>query len=945
MCVETKMLDENDELLRLQSRFSLDKKGNCKWKFVLIKRTDKMKTNLKSLLKRMLTMSLVLTLVFSLTNTTFAEQETWNKGEISSFVPSFEHQTYESSEWTKSLVDLYQLNWYENPSRQVLKGEFMLVQLRVIQAALERQGLTILSVENEILNFKDNDTLPAAVQEEAKILKSLGILSGTPEGYMAMTNPIKRSEAAKVIATFNNKVLSINSIKSPKVFTDTKGHWSEHNISIAYQISLLNGMSNTTFNPDQSLTLEQTLQILENEIGYGGIRRVDIAKAMNETFNVTVNTDLSNNIIFKNSYVKYEEKMKTYGFYKMYDNQSAKSDEAVTKAEALKLALSVTLNTDELDGYSEKDEEYPGAIWVNYAKTMGVTKEEINITNYKDKATYIDVISYFEACKVLLKKDLPVNSVEVYLKDMSTYKAEEQVAIKDMVANKIIYLLTDNLNANDYIFKGQLNELAVNYAQQYNTIVEMGEQINKSPEKMPSNASLFPYILTNIDKSIYEKPFFSRDHKASMTAKDLYITRKETFPQAKYISEEFFKDILNIDYRTITVESFKKSLSRYMIFAANDKSIEEYVKYVKENEVIMKGNAQFQSPVFYYDGVTFRTRLKLDFEVINSKTNENLLYPDLNDSSASIYGEKKYTIIVDYYLASSTGNGNMYIVKHELYDAILDKENCRITKELDFKLNKTSAYPGDSFAVFVSNTNSAENFSVTAPFYTNKIRFYKYKDGFIGLIPIYAWSTPGKYQVKATNSQTKLLTTLDVEILPKAFDVQYLKVAKSTVAIKTTNNSAKDQVYFDAARANPIQEKLWDGAFIQPVKGKITTEYSATRYTNDNPTPSRHLAIDIANISGTPIMASNNGKVVLAKELIITGNTIVIDHGLGVFTSSFHLSKIQVKEGDFVKKGDIIGKMGSTGYSTGSHLHFAIWKDGTFLNPWTFFENDPIEFK
>ncbi len=896
-----------------------------------------MKTNLKSILNRMLTLSLVITLAFSLTNSVYAVQEPGNNGEMA--------QTYESSAWTESLVDLYQLDWYENPSRPVLKGEFMLVQLRVIQAALERQGLTTLSGQSESLNFKDNNTLTEPVQEEAKILKSLGILSGTPDGYMALTNPIKRSEAAKVIAGFNNKIFKINSLQSPKVFIDTRSHWSEKNISIAYQISLLNGMSKTACKPDESLTLEQTMQILENEIGYGGIRRVDVAKAMSDTFKVTLNADLSNNLILKNAYVKYEDKMNTYGFYKMYNNLSAKSDEAVTKAEAIKIALSVTLNTDTLDGYSEEDEEYPNAVWVSYAKTIGVTKEDINITNYKDQATYIDVISYFEACKVLLKKDLQVNSVEVYLSDMATYQVEEQLAIKDMVANKIIYLMGDQLNAHDYIFKGQLNELAVNFAQHYNTMVDEGEQINNEPEKMPSNAGLFPYILTNIDNSIYEKPGFLRNDKASMTAKDLYAVRKETFPQAQYVSEEFFKDILNIDYQTITVESFKKSLSRHMIFPPNDKSIEAYVKYVKANEVIIKGSAQFQSPVFYFDGVTFRTRLKLDFEVIHSITRENLLYTDLNDASISIINKKKkYDIFADYYLTSTTENGKLYIDKHPLYDAVLDKENCGITKKLEYKLNKTSAYPGDSFAIFVSNTDSAEDFSVMAPFYSSSIRFYKHEDGFMGLVPIYAWSTPGKYQIKVTNTQTKLLTTLDVEILSKAFDVQYLKMPISTSTMNTTDNSAKDQVYFDAARANPVQEKLWEGPFIQPAKGRITTEYNATRYTNDNPIPSRHLAIDLANTVGTPILASNRGKVVLAKKLIVTGNTIVIDHGLGVFTSSYHLSEIQVKEGDLVAKGSVIGKMGSTGYSTGSHLHFAIWKDGTFLNPWTFFKEDPIEF-
>ena len=261
-----------------------------------------------------------------------------------------------------------------------------------------------------------------------------------------------------------------------------------------------------------------------------------------------------------------------------------------------------------------------------------------------------------------------------------------------------------------------------------------------------------------------------------------------------------------------------------------------------------------------------------------------------------------------------------------------------------FSLNQTSVYPGDTIAVFVSGLNKG-GFTVNAPFYDKTINFYPYNKGYVGFIPIYAWLTPATYQIKAYVNGSDLIKTFDIEVLPKKFDVQHLIVDESTATILTNDNAAKDQVYFDRARSNPIQKKLWESAFIQPVAGTITTDYCSTRYTNNNSTPSRHLAIDIANDLGTPIKASNNGKVVLAKKLITTGNTIVIDHGMDIFTSYFHMSELLVKEGDFVSKRDVIGKMGSTGYSTGSHLHFAIWMDGTFLNPWTFFSKDPIDFK
>jgi uncharacterized protein YjdB len=249
---------------------------------------------MKTALKKILTMVVILTLVLSFTNTVFASEGSWNCGEKVNYVPINENSYYRPSDWTSGLTQEYQLKWYENPMNQVLKGEFMLVELRTIQASLERQGFSRLSANGEILDFVDKNSLVPNAQEEAKILKSLGILSGTPEGYMEMDKPIKRSEAAKVITYMNDRVLKIPASRDAKVFYDTIGHWAESSISYAYQIGLLNGVSDTNFDPDGPLTLEQTFQILENEVGYYGITRQDVAKAMNQTFKVTLNPTYSN---------------------------------------------------------------------------------------------------------------------------------------------------------------------------------------------------------------------------------------------------------------------------------------------------------------------------------------------------------------------------------------------------------------------------------------------------------------------------------------------------------------------------------------------------------------------------------------------------------------------------------------------------------------------------
>ncbi|MBA4337051.1 hypothetical protein C0416_04760 [bacterium] len=125
----------------------------------------------------------------------------------------------------------------------------------------------------------------------------------------------------------------------------------------------------------------------------------------------------------------------------------------------------------------------------------------------------------------------------------------------------------------------------------------------------------------------------------------------------------------------------------------------------------------------------------------------------------------------------------------------------------------------------------------------------------------------------------------------------------------------------NAAKANSTPEQLWDGPFIVPTEGTITLTFGDTLYINDKFSGS-HFGIDYANVEGTPINASNSGIVKLAEETMSYGNTIVIDHGQNVFTMYLHLNEISVKKDQQVQKGELIGLMGSTGVSTGSHLHF-----------------------
>ncbi len=116
---------------------------------------------------------------------------------------------------------------------------------------------------------------------------------------------------------------------------------------------------------------------------------------------------------------------------------------------------------------------------------------------------------------------------------------------------------------------------------------------------------------------------------------------------------------------------------------------------------------------------------------------------------------------------------------------------------------------------------------------------------------------------------------------------------------------------------------LAEGFFVLPNEARMDFNFGERRVLNGR-TSSVHSGVDIDADKGSPIIASNSGKVVLAADLYFSGNTVILDHGLGVFTSYLHMSKLLVKTGDLVRKGDVVGETGSTGRSTGPHLHWSV---------------------
>lgn len=192
-------------------------------------------------------------------------------------------------------------------------------------------------------------------------------------------------------------------------------------------------------------------------------------------------------------------------------------------------------------------------------------------------------------------------------------------------------------------------------------------------------------------------------------------------------------------------------------------------------------------------------------------------------------------------------------------------------------------------------------------------------------------------------SQLRLSETVDgrtrdlsrtIEILPAHYRTGTLTVAPRFVtppagamAEIKAEIALKDKVFSESAPA-----PLWTGDFRAPVMAAPTDSFGTRRIFNGQ-LASVHKGMDFRARMGTPVHASNSGAVVLARKLYYEGNCVVIDHGLGLYTLSMHLSRIEVREGERVIKGQLLGLSGATGRVTGPHLHWAVRWQNAYLDP------------
>jgi len=163
--------------------------------------------------------------------------------------------------------------------------------------------------------------------------------------------------------------------------------------------------------------------------------------------------------------------------------------------------------------------------------------------------------------------------------------------------------------------------------------------------------------------------------------------------------------------------------------------------------------------------------------------------------------------------------------------------------------------------------------------------------------------------------------------------VQELNVAANVLSVVTPENRALEAAVVEAAQAAAKPEPVWREPFLLPAEGRLSSPFGAPRRFVRGGQVAFHHGTDIAAPVGTPIMATNRGTVVAAGFYPIRGGFTMIDHGGGVFSHYFHQARLHVQVGDLIERGTLIGEIGSTGLSTGPHLHWEMRVSGISTDP------------
>lgn len=205
--------------------------------------------------------------------------------------------------------------------------------------------------------------------------------------------------------------------------------------------------------------------------------------------------------------------------------------------------------------------------------------------------------------------------------------------------------------------------------------------------------------------------------------------------------------------------------------------------------------------------------------------------------------------------------------------------------------------------------------------------------------------TPGRYPLAVYGPGGR--TEVEVTVRDRNYGRRSITVPQSQVDLSAEDQAraAREKALVDQALGTITPERLWQSPFVDPVSGQVNSSFGRQTVMNGVLNPRPHAGADFSVPEGTAVKAPSEGRVILTGFHFFAGGSVYIDHGQGLISMYFHLSEIKVKEGDLVKRGDLLGLSGKTGRVTGAHLHYGTYLCGARIDPVAFHKLTTQTFK
>ena len=199
-----------------------------------------------------------------------------------------------------------------------------------------------------------------------------------------------------------------------------------------------------------------------------------------------------------------------------------------------------------------------------------------------------------------------------------------------------------------------------------------------------------------------------------------------------------------------------------------------------------------------------------------------------------------------------------------------------------------------------------------------------------GLLPISVKDAPGTFSLLISRNDDGAPQSLPVVIRKTIFPSQNVKLSPE---IESLHSTPEEMALLTSFRDAISETRSWEDPLQPPVSGCMTSPFGVKRLHNGKPTGEYHGGVDQRTPEGEAIRAVAAGTITFAKQFNVLGNAVGIDHGQGLESMYLHMSRLVVAPGVAVQRGDILGYAGSTGRSTGPHLHWVLYVNGVNVNP------------